>query len=99
MAVTPGHAIAALTGCGPLSRTCGCARSGPPGRLALTLPCGTNAGTTSVLGVISSRFPEDVLRRFELERRVVDVEVGRQAGPEVVEDVTGPRVGTEHDVG
>jgi hypothetical protein len=49
---------------------------------------------SSMLGLRRPGLPQDVLGRLQLERRVVDVEVVRQAFAKVVEDISC----SDHDV-
>ena len=53
----------------------------------------------SVLRLGGPGFPQDVFRRLELEGRMIDVEVVRQAAAEVVEHVAGSSLFGQHDVG
>src|ERR1035437_8007187 len=52
-----------------------------------------------VLGLWPLSFPADVLGCLELKRGVIDVEVGREAAAEMIEDIPGHAVCIEQDVG
>src|SRR5215210_3564511 len=75
-------------------RETGARRPAPP-RAAARRP----TGKPSVARLVRAGLPQDVLGRLELERRVVDVEVGREARSKVVEDVARPPIRAENDVG
>ena len=52
-----------------------------------------------MLDLRSSSLPHDVLRRLELEGRVVDVEVIGETHTQVIEDSTGICVRPKYDMG
>src|SRR5258705_4234756 len=76
-----------VAACGPRSRTPESALAAVLGGALPWPPRRDERGLVSVLGVVGPCLPEDVFGGLELERRVVDVEVGGQARPEIVEDV------------